>query len=57
MTYVHKVDEGIANIAVVREIDAKIEKIVTTKRRFVDNGLQHGLIDLVWDVAKHDLEM
>jgi hypothetical protein len=46
---------GRNSLAVVREIDAQIHEVVLSPAGFIHNSLQHGLIDLVGDVAKHDL--
>lgn len=46
---------GLDSLAVVCEIDAQIHKIILSPAGFVDDPLQHGLVNLVGYVAKHDL--
>jgi hypothetical protein len=44
-------------LAVVGEIDAKVHEIVLSKARFVDNGFQLSLVELVRNVSEHNLRM
>ena len=38
-------------LAIVGEVDSEIHKVVTSKARFIDNVLQHSLVDLIRDVT------
>lgn len=49
-----EVDESVADVAVVGEVDAKIHEIEFAKGALVEVGLQLCLINTVGDVAKHD---
>lgn len=49
-----EVDESVANVAVVCEVDAKIRKVVAAEDVLVKDGLEHVCIDLVGDVPDHD---
>lgn len=51
---VDEIDESIANVTVIGEIDSEIHEIVLAPARLINYILQHGLVDLVWDVSKHD---
>merc|ERR1711939_159491 len=51
---IDEVDESIADIAVVGEVNAKIHEVISPKAGLIDNLLQHGLINTVWNVAQHD---
>ena len=49
---VEEADMKRANLlAVIRKIDAQIHKIVLTPARLVDDGLEHSLVDFVWNVS------
>ena len=49
-----EVDESIANIALVREVDTKIAEVITTKASPINDLLQFGSSHFVRDIAKHD---
>ena len=49
-----EVDEGVSDVAIVGKVDAKVHEVVLPSTGLVHNLLQHLLVDLVWDVAKHD---
>lgn len=42
-------------LAVVGEIDAQVHEVIFAPARVVDDSLQQSLVDLVRDVAQHDL--
>ncbi len=42
-------------LAIVCKIDAEIHEVVQAKACLVNDTLQHGLVDFVWNVAQHDL--
>lgn len=54
-TYVDEVDEGIAHVAVVVEVDPEVHEVILAPAGLVHNVLQHGLVNLVGNVAQHDL--
>jgi hypothetical protein len=37
--------------------NAKIHEVISSKAGLINNLLQHGLINTVWNVAQHDLKM
>lgn len=49
-----EVDEGIADIALVSEVDAEIAEVIFAEARLVDNLLELGSSHLVWDIAEHN---
>lgn len=49
----HHVDESIAHIALVFEVDWQVEKVVGAAKLFVDGSEQHLLCVLVGDVLDH----
>lgn len=51
---IDKVDESISNVAVVREVDSQIHEIILAPARFIHYVLQHGLVNLIWDIPKHN---
>lgn len=51
---INKVDKGVANVAVICEVDSQVHEVVLTPARFINDALQHGLVHLVWDVSEHD---
>lgn len=44
------------SLAVVGKIDAKVHKIVLSPTRLINDSFKHGLIYLVGNVAKHNLQ-
>jgi hypothetical protein len=52
--WINKVDEGVANIAVVGEIDSKIHEVIAAVAALINDALQHGLVNFIWNIAKHD---
>lgn len=50
-----EVDEGIANIAIVGKVDAKVHEVNLPTRGYEEHLLQHLLVDAIGDVPKHDL--
>lgn len=55
LTYVNEVDEGVAHVAIVVEVDSEVHEVILAPARLVHNVLQHGLVNLVGNVAQHDL--
>lgn len=51
---IHKVDEGVPNVAVIGKVDAEVHEVVFTPAGLVNNALEHCLIDLIGDIAQHD---
>lgn len=51
---VDEVDEGVADVALVLEVDRQVEEVVGAAVRGVDLLQQHRLRVLVGDVADHD---
>lgn len=43
-------------LAVVGKIDAKVHKIVLSPTRLINDSFKHGLVYLVGDIAKHNLQ-
>ena len=50
----HHVDESVANIAFVFEVNWQIEKVVLAAELLVDSLQQHLLCVLVWNVFDHE---
>lgn len=50
-----EVDECVADIAIVGKVNAEVHEVVLSKGSAVHDGLQHGLVDAIRDVAQHDL--
>lgn len=48
---VFEVDESIANVAVVGEVDTEIHEVISATTCLVNNVLEHYLIDFVGDIA------
>ena len=48
---VFEVDESIADVAVVGEVDTKIHEVIFATTSLINNVLEHYLIDFVGDVA------
>lgn len=48
---VDKVDERVANIAVVGEVNSQVHEIVFAPARLVNDALEHLLVHLVGDIA------
>ena len=44
------------SLAIVGKIDAQVHEVVLAPAALVDDALQHGLINLVWNVPQHDLD-
>ena len=69
--HIDKVDEGIADIAIVGEVfiqvsrcnfvtemfitNAEIHEVISAMACLIEDLLEHARIDLVGDIAKHDL--
>jgi hypothetical protein len=43
------------SLAIIREVDAKVHEIVFAPARFIYQSLEHSLVNLVRDIAEHDL--
>lgn len=43
-------------LAVIGKVDSQIHEVVLPPTRFVDDALEHGLVNLIRNVPKHDLE-
>jgi hypothetical protein len=54
-THIFKIDEPISNIALVTKIDAQVHKVVLSEAALIHDTLQLSLIQLVWNIAEHDL--
>ena len=52
--WVHEIDECVAYVAVVLQVDWKVEKVVAASMKLIDFLQQHLLRVLVWDVSNHD---
>lgn len=42
-------------LAVICEINTQIHEIIEAEACLIDDSLQHLLVDLIWDVPKHNL--
>ncbi len=51
--YLNHVDERVANVAFVLEIDGQVEEVVRATEALVDRGQQHLLRVLVGDIFDH----
>ena len=49
----HHVDESIAHIALVLEVDGQVEEVVAAPELFINGGEQHLLCVLVGNVLDH----
>lgn len=49
----HHVDESVAHIALVLEVDWQVEEVVGAAELFIDGSQQHLLCVLVGDVLDH----
>ena len=50
----HHVDESIAHVALVLEVDGQIKEIICAAELLVNCGQKHFLRVLVWDVLDHE---
>lgn len=51
---IDKVDEGVADVAVVGKVNSQVHEVVLAMGGFIKNSLQGCLVDSVGDVSKHD---
>ena len=51
VVWIFEINEGVANIAIVGEVDAKIHEVILATARLIHNIFKHGLVDLIWDIA------
>lgn len=49
--------EGSHLLAVIGEVNSQIHEIVLAPTGFINDPLQHGLIDFVWNIPEHDLDI
>lgn len=50
-----EVNEGVAHVAFIVEVDSEIHEIVSSEGRHVKHHLHSCLINTVWDVSNHYL--
>jgi hypothetical protein len=43
-------------LAIIGKIDTEVHEVISAEARLIDDLLQHSLVDLVGDIAKHNLK-
>lgn len=53
MLWCDEIDESIANVALILEVDGQVKKVITSLDNLINRRKQHLLCVLVWNVLDH----
>jgi len=48
-------ENSVYSLAIIREVNAEIHEVISAKARLINDLLQHRLVNLIWNIAEHDL--